>query len=115
MYEPSKRISRTKTIPLVLHGELNNYIIDSTENKDKILEFVNRIEAIHWIDGHRFPTNEVSHVFTFSNKRLWYKLQLHIWLKKEKENYPPNYFYLQLQDNCEIDTESGFKRNMIHS
>lgn len=47
-YEPSLRIQRTKTLSAHVYT-----------NRQAIINFFQRVEAIHWIDAHRFPTNEV--------------------------------------------------------
>jgi hypothetical protein len=47
-WEPSLRIERSKTSSNILY-----------QNKSSILNFIQRIESIHYIDGHRFPTNPI--------------------------------------------------------
>jgi len=60
-YESSERISRTKTIPIELGME---------ENINKIINFFYKVESIHWIDGHRFPTESkvIMEISTFMEK-----------------------------------------------
>jgi len=45
-WEPALRIAHTRTPTTNL-----------LEHKDEIISFMDRIESIHWVDGHRFPTN----------------------------------------------------------
>jgi hypothetical protein len=47
-WEPSLRIERTKTPSDILY-----------QNKSSILSFIQRLESIHYLDGHRFPTNPI--------------------------------------------------------
>jgi len=44
-HEPSRRIARTRTIPMFV-----------TEHRIQILNFFQNVESMHWLDGHRFPT-----------------------------------------------------------
>jgi len=46
-YEPSRRIARTNTPASI-----------AMDHKDVILQFMSRVTAIHWVDGHRFPTDQ---------------------------------------------------------
>jgi len=46
LWEPSQRIARTKSSAAI-----------SLKNMNYIFSFFNRVETIHWVDCHRFPTN----------------------------------------------------------
>eukprot|EP01121_Diplochlamys_sp_Union-15-3_P008212 TRINITY_DN2165_c0_g1_i4.p1 TRINITY_DN2165_c0_g1~~TRINITY_DN2165_c0_g1_i4.p1 ORF type:complete len:299 (+),score=34.40 TRINITY_DN2165_c0_g1_i4:48-944(+) len=47
-WEPSLRIKRTCTSSSCL-----------VKDEVNIIKFLDKVEAIHWIDGHRFPTNPI--------------------------------------------------------
>ncbi|KAL6066530.1 hypothetical protein QOT17_009514 [Balamuthia mandrillaris] len=48
--EPSQRIARTKT-------QYRDSLLFT--HRDTVVEFMERVEEMHWLDCHRFPTNDV--------------------------------------------------------
>jgi hypothetical protein len=50
-WEPSRRIARTQT--------LAPFILATAGTCEQMMQFFDRVEEIHWIDCHRFPTDRV--------------------------------------------------------
>src|SRR5690348_15516463 len=64
-YEPSQRIGRTKILSIAVE-----------ENSTEIFELFEKVESVHWIDGHRFPTNHcviaaISDYFSKEKKKFF--------------------------------------------